>query len=73
MIIIETLPDGRTHTYSDAGLKIMQETGAVYDDAVDQIGVTHIYTETDIPIEQEEISAEEPLRIIMGGAANETE
>ena len=73
MIIVETLPDGRTHTYSDAGLKIMQETGVVCDDAIDQIGVTHTYTETDIPVEQEEVSAEDALRIITGGAANETE
>lgn len=57
MIIVEALPDGRTHTYSDAGLKIMQETGVVYDDAVDQVGVVHTYTETDIPIEREEIGA----------------
>lgn len=71
MIIIETLQDGRMHTYSDAGLKIMQETGAVYDDAVDQIGMTHTYTETDIPVGQEEISAEEALKIITGGVTNE--
>lgn len=73
MIIVETLPDGRTHTYSDAGMKIMQETGAVYSDAVDQIGVTHMYTETDIPVEQETISSDEALRIITGGGANDEE
>lgn len=59
MIIVETLPDGRTHTYSDIGLKIMQETGIVYDDAVDQIGVAHTYAETDFPVEPEPISADE--------------
>lgn len=61
MIIIETLPDGRTHTYSDAGMKIRQETGAVYDDAVDQVGVVHTYTETDIPVEQEEAEVNDSL------------
>jgi len=51
MIITETLEDGMTHTYSDAGFKIQQETGVIYDDAVDV--VPHTYTETDIPIEND--------------------
>lgn len=56
MIVIENFEDGRIHTYSDAGMKIQQETGIIYDDAVDT--VEHTYTETDIPIEVEE---EHPL------------
>ena len=51
MIITETLEDGMTHTYSDAGFKIQQETGVIYDDAVDVVPPT--YTETDIPIEND--------------------
>ena len=61
MIITEILEDGRTHTYSDAGFKIQQETGVVYDDAVDV--VPHTYTETDIPIEEDE-TAEEVLSML---------
>jgi hypothetical protein len=63
MIVVENMPDGRTHTYSDSGFKIMQETGAIYEDAVDT--VPHTYTETDIPIEGE--SAEEIVSILLGG------
>ena len=61
MIITEILEDGRTHTYSDAGFKIRQETGVVYDDAVDS--VPHTYTETDIPIEEDE-TAEDVLSML---------
>lgn len=48
MIVVETLPDGRTHTYSDAGMMIEREDGVLYEDAVDT--VPHTYTETDIPL-----------------------
>lgn len=61
MIITEILEDGRTHTYSDAGFKIQQETGVIYEDAVDS--VPHTYTETDIPIEEDE-TAEEVLSML---------
>ncbi len=60
MIVTERLSDGRIHTYSDAGLKILQtDTGYIYDDAVDV--VEHVYTETDQPIDDEEMNAEEML------------
>lgn len=60
MIVTERLSDGRIHTYSDAGFKILQtDTGNVYDDAVDV--VEHVYTETDQLIDDVEISAEEML------------
>lgn len=62
MIKTKTLEDGRTYTYSDRGIKIRQETGIIYDEAVDII--PHTYTETDIPVE--DISAEEALNIITG-------
>lgn len=68
MIRTETLPDGRTHTWSDSGLRILQtDTGAVYDDAVDQAGIAHEYTETDERIEARELTAEDALRILTGG------
>lgn len=53
MIRIETLEDGRIRTRSDAGFKIQQETGVIYDDAVDS--VPHTYTETDIPVDDESL------------------
>lgn len=64
MIITEILEDGRTHTYSDAGFKIQQETGVFYEDAVDV--VPHTYTETDIPIDvpEEEETPEAVLAML---------
>lgn len=60
MIVTERLSDGRIHTYSDAGFKILQtDTGNVYEEAIDV--VEHVYTETDQPIDDEEMSAEEML------------
>lgn len=42
-------------TYSDSGMKILQdETGALYDEAIDPEFTNRTYTETDIPIENEE-------------------
>lgn len=72
MIIVETIGD-RVHTYSDAGMKIMQEqTGIVYDDAMDVPEMGYTYTETDIPVEDEEISDSEALNIIMGRDTDES-
>lgn len=43
------------HTYSDAGMKILQnETQRIYDDAMDVIPCRFTYTETDQPIDQPE-------------------
>ena len=68
MIRTETLPYGRTHTWSDSGFRILQtDTGTVYDDAVDQVGVVHEYTETDERVEEREFTAEEALALITGG------
>lgn len=49
MIRTETLPDGRTHTYSDTYKIRQMDTGVIYEDAVDS--VPHSYEETDIPQE----------------------
>ena len=66
MIISETVGD-RRHTYSDAGMKIMQEqTGIVYDDAMDVPSMEYTYIETDEPIEGDELTDTEALNIIMG-------
>ena len=47
-------------TYSDINHKIIQnETGAVYDEAVDVLPLRYTYTESDEPIEDEEVPIEE--------------
>lgn len=52
-------------TYSDEGKKIIQnETGLVYDEAIDVEGAPYTYSESD---EDVELSAEEALGIILGG------
>lgn len=72
MIKIEQLDERRTLTYSDRGVWIRQiETGNEYISAIDY--VPHSYEETDREIEDEEISNEEALDILMGGAEDETE
>ena len=51
MIRTETTSDGRRRTWSDAGMMIRQEeTGALYEDAVDVQPVRYTYTETSTPI-----------------------
>lgn len=72
-----TRPDGVDLyiTYSDSGVKIRQEqTGAVYDSAVDVESVLYTYTETDEPVEEpvdptppdDEIDDHEALNILLG-------
>lgn len=42
-------------TYSDRNFQILQnETGDIYDEAIDVEDSPYTYTETDIPIEEEE-------------------
>lgn len=66
MIRTEQL-DNRIHTYSDTGMKILQnETGIIYDDAIDVLESGYTYTETDQPIEDIELTDIEALNIIMG-------
>lgn len=54
--------------YSDAGKKILQnETGVVYDEAIDVEDAPYTYTETEEDVEGEEVPDDEAIRILMGG------
>lgn len=66
MIKTETRTDGLILTYSDAG-KMIQKVGTdeIYDTAIDLADAGYTYAETDIG---SEITAEEALEIITGGA-----
>ena len=58
MIITETVEiNGRefTHTYSDAGMYIVNEDGIEYAEAYDPIEIPRTYTESSNPIEEEEL------------------
>jgi hypothetical protein len=69
MIIVEYIEtENREHRYSDLNMKIRQiETGNLYEDAVDVIPCPYTYEETDIPVEGNELSAQDALDIIFGG------
>lgn len=69
MIITEYIEiENRERRYSDLNMKIRQiETGNLYDDAVDVIPCPYTYEETDIPVEDNELSAQDALDIIFGG------
>lgn len=63
-------------TYSDRKMMILQDqTGIMYAEAIDIDSANYTYTETEIPIEQndsseplnEQISDEEAIDIIFGG------
>ena len=60
MVKSELIEDGkRIRHYSDSGFRILQnETGLVYDDAVDVVPCRYTYSETDELIEKEEIVGE---------------
>ena len=77
--IYMTRPDGVNLyiSYSDANLKIRQDqTGAVYDAAVDVEHAPYTYTETNEPVEEPidpeyhepDIPAQDALDYIFGGA-----
>ena len=69
MIYTETITiNGKQfdHTYSDT--YFIERDGARYSDAVDPLNSGRQYTETDIPLPERELTAEEPLHIITGGA-----
>ena len=75
MIIIQkVIINGKTYirTYSDAGRYLIREDGAVYEEAVDVENSGHNYTEGDL-LPDEEITAEEALKIITGGGASDEE
>lgn len=69
-MIIEELVEGgeRIRHYSDVNMMIRQlPTNILYEDAVDVIPCRYIYEETDIPIIEEEATAEEIINILLGG------
>ena len=56
-----------TRTYSDAGMMIHGGVPeADYSEAVDPAELGRVYTETDIPIDEEESEAEEIVSILTG-------
>lgn len=55
-------------TYSDKGVKVHGGfPEADYDVAEDPAALNRIYTETDIPVEGGEVTAEEALEFLFGG------
>ena len=56
-------------TFSDLGMMIRQvETGAEYSEAIDVEGA-YTYVETETPIDEEPVTAEEALDILLGEAS----
>ena len=55
-------------TWSDLDMMIRQiETGTLYEEAIDVEPVRWTYEETDVPIEGDELEAQETLDILLGG------
>ena len=71
MILSELLQEGMViRHWSDQAVMLRQvETGDLYADAVDVMPCRFTYEETNEPIEEDELEAEEALRIITGGIA----
>ena len=69
MIIVEYIEtENRERRYSDLNMMRRQvETGNLYEDAIDVIPCPYTYEETDISIEDNELSAQDALDIIFGG------
>ena len=69
MVIYETIEGtDLIRAYSSNGMMLSQdETGILYPEAIDPIYMSRTYTETDIPIEDENFDAEAALNIILGG------
>ena len=62
-IIQENIGNDLVRTYSNKGMKIHGGSPeADYDEAIDPVSLGRVYTETDIPIDDEEKSEEELLR-----------
>lgn len=70
----ETRQDGVNlyRTYSDVGLRIQQETGSIYDEAIDVENSGHTYVETDEYI-SEDITDTQALNILLGNGFIENE
>lgn len=68
MIIQELIGNDLVRTYSDKNVYIHGGfPEADYAEAVDPVSMGRTYTETDIPIEEEEATPEEILDILLGG------
>lgn len=68
MIVIRTLNDCELR-YSDLGVKIRQvETDTLWNDAINEIPCHFTYEETDIPIDDDPLEAQEALDVIFGGS-----
>ena len=71
-MICTEMRGNRIYTYRDIGMKIMQEqTGIIYDDALDVVETGYTYVETDTPID-DDVSDSEALDIIMGRGTDES-
>lgn len=71
-MICTEMRGNRIYTYSDIGMKIMQEqTGIIYDDALDVVETGYTYVETDTPID-DDVTDSEALDIIMGRGSDES-
>lgn len=70
MIVQESIPNGRTRTYSDLGMRIRQlETGEEYEEAIDSVPHTYVETEKKIEVEPPSVEAKaEAFDILIGGA-----
>ena len=69
-MIIQERKGDLIHTYSDRGVKVHGGyPEGDYDVAIDPADAEREYTETDIPCDPEELSAEEILGILLGGEA----
>lgn len=67
MIIQEQISETLVKTYSDKGVYIHGGyPEGNYAEAIDPISMGRVYTETDIPIETEELTDTQALDIIMG-------
>lgn len=53
-------------TYSDSFC--IRNGDVIYDEAIDPLNSERVYTETDIPLPERELTAEEALEIITRGA-----
>ena len=68
-MIIEEIVGSRVRHYSDEGVKILQnETGILFDDAVDNLPCIYTYSESDEPSDIDELTDAEAIAIITGGA-----
>ena len=58
MIVTESYGENLVRTYSDAGLKIVNPQGEVYEEAIDPAGLGRTYTETEELVEGYEEATE---------------